>query len=280
MKYSLVRILGNDQPPRHSIDQTRRNTEFILKHEPEFRNCDKYFILNRIWNPVKYNQLVSLIEPSGYKILTIPFIADDYLQLTDDDSKFLYLTNQNEARNFAITELLDTCDVLLPFDGGTCFRSDGWQQLLKGIEGRDLEPYYTVPMWRLKSLKDYKMGRPTVKEKAGPKTRLVEPQICFTAQSDKMFTEGMTYGKANKVDMLWMLDVPGPWQAWHPSLHEIARTRMSKYAGSVRSCGFVCRLPSGNTRGDHNIGIRSRLRQLAVNKTLESVDNFIKNKKV
>ena len=276
MRYCLVRILGNDQPPRHAKNQTETNVQFILKHEPDFKNCDKYFVLNRMWDPAKYNAINKLITKAGYKTLTIPFEADKYLKAKD---RVLYLTNQNEARNFTIKAFVADYDVLLPFDGGTCFREDGWYQFADNVGRRELSPYYIVPMCRLKTFADYKKGVPSVNELYQGKAAPTEPQICFTKNSDRLYTEGMTYGCANKVDMLWMLGVPGPWTSWHKSLQPAARKRLSKYAGTIPQYGFVCRLPSGNKRGDTSSSIRGGLRKLAKTKIVHRVNRFVKTGK-
>ncbi len=284
MKYCLVRILGNDQPPRHAINQTEKNIQFILKNEPQFPNCDKIFVLNRMWHPKKQARIKKLITAAGYKTLLIPFRRSIYIKLKSDKARLLYLTNQNEARNFTVTELRDKYDIILPFDSGTCFRQDGWDAFIKGVESRELQPYYVVPMWRLQSHPEYFNGTPCTKEKYlykyGKRRKHVmgstEPQICLTKNSDRLFTEGMEYGNANKVDMLWMLGVNGPWWAWSPILQARANKRMSIYKGKIRSYGFVCRLPSGSKQGDSNSGMRGHLRNKAKAKILEDVANFLK----
>jgi len=282
--YCLVRILGNDQPPRHSNMQTEKNVQFIIEHEPRFENCDKVFVLNRMWHPKKQIRIKKLIQQAGYQVLIIPFKRTEYIKCKTEKQQLLYLTNQNEARNFAIKSLVDKYDVVLPFDSGTCFRQDGWDAFVAGVEAQELQPYYIVPMWRLKEFGEYANGIVAIKEKYIVKLDnkikqtmgLTEPQICVTRLYDRLFTEGMEYGKANKVDMLWMLGVPGPWQIWSKKLHAVAKTRMSKYAGTIKSYGFVCRLPSGARRGDENVGTRALLRNNAKKKILKDVNAFLR----
>ncbi|ASQ89790.1 hypothetical protein CHL67_01610 [Prosthecochloris sp. GSB1] len=47
-KYAIIRILGNDLPFRHDVDQTYRNLEFTLKNEASFKGACKIWVLNRI----------------------------------------------------------------------------------------------------------------------------------------------------------------------------------------------------------------------------------------
>jgi len=275
--YCLVRILGNDQPPRHSNTQTENNVQFIIKHEP-------MFVLNRMWHPKKQQRIKNLIQQAGYKTLIIPFKRIDYVKCKTEKQRLLYLTNQNEARNFAIKSLVDKYDVVLPFDSGTCFRQDGWDKFVAGVKSQELQPYYIVPMWRLKEFKEYHNGIVEVREKCMVKSDTTvkytmgptEPQICVTRLYDRLFTEGMEYGMANKVDMLWMLEVPGPWQVWSKKLQAAAKERVSKYAGTIKSYGFVCRLPSGVRRGDENGGTRSLLRNNAKKKIIKDVNAFLR----
>tara|TARA_Y100000389_G_C17326948_1_gene446077 strand:+ start:754 stop:945 length:192 start_codon:yes stop_codon:yes gene_type:complete len=49
----IIRILGNDLSGLHGENQTYNNLKFTLENEPEFKNTDKIFLLNRIYNQEK-----------------------------------------------------------------------------------------------------------------------------------------------------------------------------------------------------------------------------------
>lgn len=73
--FGLFRILGNSLPPRHAASQTLELTEFILRHEPAFEDCTKYWILNRLVDQAQQDALLALIRSHGQEAIVIPFDA-------------------------------------------------------------------------------------------------------------------------------------------------------------------------------------------------------------
>jgi len=140
-RLGLVRTIGNALPPRHDANQTLRNLEFILKHEPSFSYVHKHWILNRIVDANLLERLLNLLHQYNHSSFTIlPFELEEYATAryqfpnyakaqykfkkgiawaeeknrawTDrgggryseaiQNDKNLYVTNQNNARNIAI----------------------------------------------------------------------------------------------------------------------------------------------------------------------------------
>ncbi|KAI3629465.1 hypothetical protein MIR68_012480 [Amoeboaphelidium protococcarum] len=58
----LYRIIGNDLPPRHDVNQSIKNLQFMLKHEELFPHTQKVFVLNRIVNQDIEKQLIKILE--------------------------------------------------------------------------------------------------------------------------------------------------------------------------------------------------------------------------
>ena len=49
-KIQFLSNRGNDLPPRHRSDKLEKNLAFLLENEPNFPNCEKRFVVNRIIN--------------------------------------------------------------------------------------------------------------------------------------------------------------------------------------------------------------------------------------
>ncbi|KAI3644891.1 hypothetical protein MP228_011055 [Amoeboaphelidium protococcarum] len=58
----LYRIIGNDLPPRHDVNQSIKNLQFMLKHEELFPDTQKVFVLNRIVDQNIERQLIRILE--------------------------------------------------------------------------------------------------------------------------------------------------------------------------------------------------------------------------
>lgn len=76
----LIRIIGNDLPPRHTHDQTLRNVKFTLDHEDKFTNVLKIWIINRVVDDLKRRQIEDLLKSYGQPFLVIPVhLETEYL---------------------------------------------------------------------------------------------------------------------------------------------------------------------------------------------------------
>jgi hypothetical protein len=196
-KLGLVRSVGNALPPRHDTNQTLRNLEFLLRHEPTFESSvHKHWILNRIVDNNLLQQLENLLHLYNQSITILPFEIQQYESIpyqyhkankkvlgsngwtnnvdlirkesfwmdTDQESerkrreyldelynnKNLYVTNQNNARNYGINYYSNTknynnkysnnnnynnnndvpvVDYILPWDGN-CFLTQTGHDLL------------------------------------------------------------------------------------------------------------------------------------------------------
>ncbi|MBS0488171.1 MAG: hypothetical protein JSS13_12575 [Proteobacteria bacterium] len=268
----LFRILGNDIPVRHGANQTLRNLAFILEHEPALPGCEKRFLLNRIAYPEIRQRLVDLIEQAGFLWHEIPFERSVYRHLATFDEKALYLTNQNAARNRCIDLGFAHGDCVLPFDGQVFISTQGWDELIRHIDENRLAKYFTVPMFRLRNNQHALGPKPSEDDNH----LWAEPQIAVRAGCDIRFNERLTYGRANKVEMLMRLGVPGPWDKWiGDHIREIranlVNTRSQEY-GKVREAGFVVRLESGNWKADRNTSFRVQARNTGLEDFVARVD--------
>ena len=86
--FVLYRILGNDLPPRHGKGQTRTNLALILAHEPAFENCEKRWIVNRIFDAEEEALILDLLDRSGQIYTRIPFDLEAYRSVGWDTESF------------------------------------------------------------------------------------------------------------------------------------------------------------------------------------------------
>ena len=103
-KFVVTRILGNDLPPRHYKKQTLLNLQFILENEPDFQNCKKTYILNRIIDKEVEKEIIDLLELKKQEFIHIPFHLDEYDVSWDSVKKMQKIIELNKARNIAIEE--------------------------------------------------------------------------------------------------------------------------------------------------------------------------------
>jgi hypothetical protein len=271
----LYRILGNDIPLRHGQGQTERALAFILANEPVLPGCEKRFLLNRLVDGDARTRFGAMIESAGLRWDAIPFVADEYRGLDTLHEKALYLTNQNAARNRCIELGLADADTVMPFDGQAFFSHDAWRSLTAALAVDTESRYATVPMFRLfanaRALDD--RMQPPREDDEHVRT---EPQLVVRRGHDVRFNPHLTYGQANKVELLMRLGVSGPWDGWEGELLDSVRADVraapSRSYGHVRDAGYVLRLESGNPLADRDRALRAHARYAGLSAFVERVD--------
>lgn len=266
--FMLVRIIGNDLEPRHRKGQSFDNARFILDNEPAFPDCDKFWIVNRIADAAEEARIVELLEGRGQSFLRIPFDLEAYGRIAWDidgltakelrlsgrsgqsaeltaryetlirRSKNRYLMNNNGARNKALEIARTRAKWLMPWDGNCYLTEQAFRQIREAIEARPYLPYVIVPMARIVE------NAGLLDENFKPAAR-EEPQIIFRTDTTELFDENYAYGRRPKVEMLWRLGVPGPWNRFRDDPWDFPRPSLAPDAGLFQNAGWVARLDSG-----------------------------------
>jgi hypothetical protein len=296
--FVLYRIIGNDLVPRHRKGQSRDNLRFILEHEPELPACEKRFVLNRIVDPDEETAIIALLKARGRHYLRIPFFMEEYAARTWDleglpepgytlskqydelpedfrgrlykrlyRHKNNYLINNNGARNAVLEEGRGRAKWVLPWDGNCFLTAEAWEEIRSAVKARPWYPYVIVPMARVAdhSLLLEPGFRPAADQ---------EPQVLFRRDACEAFNEEYYYGRRPKVELLWRLGVPGPWDEWAIEPWDLPYPEYCEDAGAWQQAGWVARLPSGRPHLEKGLG--SETRRLGVR--TEAVTAFLLQK--
>jgi hypothetical protein len=267
LPYFLVRVLGNDLPPRHAPGQTRRNLEFILRHEGCWPELAKSWIVNRIWDREEEARIVDLLESHGQIYQRLTFNLTEYArqpfayeqQTTPFSREYRgmirprraradlharrhranYAINNNGGRMAALRRGRGTSTWVLPWDGNCFLTQEGWTLIKQTVEANSHLPYFVVPMARVAE------NRLLLDEAFCP-SATEEPQLIFRHDSPEEFDPTRPYGRRPKVDLLWRLRVPGPWDKFEDDPWDPPRPALSPYAGQFAWASWVARLESGH----------------------------------
>lgn len=300
--FVLYRIIGNDLVPRHAKGQSRSNVAFILEHEPAFENCQKRWIINRIVDPDEEAAIIALLEKHQQPYLHIPFDPDEYRRLRWDAGglpapdwifsktyeqldpvdkqlvqlhlrrhKTLYAMNNNGARNTALADGRSRAKWVLPLDGNCYFTAEGFATLRQHIEAAPWHPYVILAMARI--IDNTQLLAPGFMPVADE-----EPQVVFRCDAGECFDPSIPYGRRPKVELLWRLGVPGPWDKYRFHSWDAPRPPYSPEAGRFQQSGWVARLASG--RADLEVGRtgfinRGAVRGDSIISTLDRIDATI-----
>ena len=270
-EFLIIRILGNDHYPIHSKDQTLNNLKFILQNEPDFKNCRKCFVLNRIIDKKIEQDLIDLLKKYSVDYLLIPFSGKEYAGtgwIVDEfggvdyfssekfykksldikkrqliwamSPKINYAMNLNGARNFALEEGKRTANWTFVLDGNCIFKKRDFETLCYDCTHPPHLPYIIIPFARLSENIEY-MKRGFIPE------AIYEPQIGFHFTAKEVFNPLFPYGIISKAELLKILGVPGKWIHWKEYSWQKSSSRHTKDRYLFKTSGsMVIRLSSGN----------------------------------
>lgn len=298
--YVLYRIIGNDLVPRHARGQSRANVRFILDNEPVLPRCEKRWIVNRIADEAEETAICRLLEAHDQPYIRIPFRIEEYDRMPWDfaglprygwsyrDRDFgvtramatgaeyrvyrhrnNYAIHNNGARNAALRDGRERAKWVLPWDGNCFLTASAWEEIRATVEGQPWYPRFVVPMARITANEE--LLRTGFRPHAGQ-----EPQIAFRSDAREEFDEAHPYGRRPKVELLWRLGVPGPWDRWRIQPWDLPCPPYAADAGCYRWAGWVARLFSGHARLEGGTRVatsrRNRTRAGAVLEHLERLD--------
>ena len=300
--FALVRVIGNDLPPRHAIGQSRANLEFMLRTEPDLPDCEKRWIVNRIVDPAEEAAVIALLEAHGQTYRRIPFLMEDYAQTPLDMSTFpfpqyllsddyhtrteveqvrastqayrlrnAYAMHNNGGRNAAIEFGVESgAKWVLPFDGNCLLTQEDWVRLRADIATAPRGTRYAVvPMARLGS-------NDSALDPIVPSEAIEEPQIAFRCDAPLRFDEAFPYGRRPKVELLTRLDVRGPWDRWWQDPWDVNAGPTDPDSHRVGRAGLTRRLASGRddleTEGRASLHGRRDARNLGIVTVLRDLD--------
>lgn len=265
----ITRILGNDLPPRHRFGQSLDNLTFILDHEPDFPGVEKTWILNRIRDPKTETQMISRIEDAGQSYTRIAFGSDAYAQIgwdfdhlpTEDfltssayfalspdqqdrlstaiyRKKNLYLMNNNGARNVALRAGRERADWTIVLDGNCFLSTASWGLIARAMVANADIQVLVIPMARVTTNASVLAADfyPEAQE---------EPQLAIRSDLEVFFNEDFPYGRRPKVELMWHLGIPGPWDRWKSDPWDQQARMLHRPAARYGVAGWVARLDSG-----------------------------------
>ncbi|KNC76105.1 hypothetical protein SARC_11386 [Sphaeroforma arctica JP610] len=301
----MFRNIGNDLPPRHEVGQTYRNVKFVLENEKQFDDLETRWLLNRLVNKTEEARVISLLKAHNQKWISSPFELDEYSkmefrfqdfrdnpdiirsnefrkwkskkqgELMDHiyHDKNRYIMHNNEARNLMIAEgKLVGAKWILPWDGNCFLTSSAWKNITTSVRSHSDSKYFWVPMERLLESNDV-LFDPAFKPRLED-----EPQLIFRYDAKEKFNGDMRYGRRSKVEMLWRLQVPGPWDSWgyHPWEEHFQTWKPSTDkppgVGQIPVAGWVARLFSGRPKLETDLIGRGLDRVVAIRLLIDHCD--------
>jgi len=302
-RFVLYRIIGNDLYPRHSLGMSRANVQFILQHEPVLADCEKRWVVNRIVDAAEERAIIELLEQHGQSFLHIPFACAEYAEIGWDldcfaepafllnlpvvasqlerhllreartrHSKNAYVMNNNGARNAALRVGRGVAKWVLPWDGNCFLTQTAWDEIRAAVLAQPYFRYFVVPMART-------VANGHLLEPGYRPQEFDEPQILFRRDAPEEFDPRYVYGRRPKVELLWRLGVPGPWDSWGHATWDWPKPSRVFDTGQYATCGWVNRLESGQHEleqiGFHGRQRRGEARSSAIIMALERLDEGI-----
>lgn len=204
----IVRILGNENPPRDRPGKRLAVLQTILETEPEFPDVGKHYLVNRIWDTTYQSKVLALLNHHHASYSIIPF---DWTITPTHEAICRYGIGINQARNAAILWGSTRARYTVVLDGDCQFTSEGMQPLLEEMQ-RGNYTYLSIPFRR---------------EAA---ERQEEPQLAFRADAPSALIQIYRSGPMTNLNFYF---------GWATSKYRtlgICRSLGNKPSSSVRFC--------------------------------------------
>lgn len=180
---AIVRILGNENPPRDIPGRREQVLRQLLTEEPDFLNVTKWYLLNRLFDRTYRRQLCETLDRHNAHYITFGF---DYATPWQEQHIRQQGIQLNAARNYAVTAGLALAKYAVVLDGDCGFTTDGWAPVAEAMQ-QDTHPYLSIPHRRIGT------------------TVQGEPMLAFRNDSELRFNESIPFGQADKLELLYRL---------------------------------------------------------------------------
>jgi len=244
-KFCIVRIIGNENPPRDVVGSRLRSLEFILLNEPNFADTTKLYILNRLLGQEYRQQIIDLLRDHNQTFYEIPFPKAKLKacpNMTDDEMN-LEVIGINSARNTGIAVGHAVADYAIILDGDCFFDLTGWEEFAQAASDRHSE-YYSIPTVRIKP-DQYQ----TVLDRS-----YTEPMPVFHRDSLERFDPSLLFGKCDKLELLFRLGHDATLNSNHCFVH----------GDKIVMAGYCCHMQTGEDMTEEHLPLRMVLRQQSI----------------
>ena len=243
--YAIIRILGNENPPRDLPGSRLQSLEFILKHEPCFSGVPKLYLLNRLVDPEFEAQILGLLREYRASWLNVKLEwAELTLGLSDNEFNRQVIAI-NSARNVAIDFGHLYANHAIILDGDCIFDQTGWDQFVATTQLQERK-YYSIPSTRT-SPAEYLAGVTPI---------LGESMLAFHRDAKLRFDANRLFGNREKLELLFRLG--------HDPTPNSGHCRI---VGDLTClAGYVCHLHTGTDTVESDVAVRmaQRSQSLAV----------------
>lgn len=194
-KLGIIRVLGNELPPRDPPGSRLRSLEFVLGREQDLHVPTRW-VVNRLHDAAYREAVLRILQQCNQSYVEIPFDPEIYKTQSTDHGRLLYAVNINGARNFAIRLGAQCHDFTAVLDQDCYFTPALWQEFRETV----LSDQARQPRRQCYALAMKRMLNPEKDDhRSLPDT---EPQLVFRKDCRLSFRENLRFGQGDKVDLL------------------------------------------------------------------------------
>jgi len=257
MRFTIVRVVGNELPPRDQIGSKLKSLQFILETEPS-TYADKFWVVNHIHNRQYANEVKSLLKAYNQDFFEIDFLLERYQLMKTFEEKIRYSININAARNYGVKHCQQTHQFTICLDQDCFFTEHLLLSAISNIESDQLvrpdRKYFGLVMKRLLNAEISDLDNIPNQE----------PHLIFRNDANEYFDESIVFGQNDKIELL----------------HRIGYNMYSfEISGEhVINVGYVLHTSYGNTLIERDLSTRVNTRKQSLETLVSNLDSTFTNR--
>ena len=254
-EFVILRILGNELPPRDNKGSKLKVLRHILKHEPT-DICSKFWLINHIIDPAYKTKILNVLTRYRQNFGELSFSPKNYCRLNSWEEKIRYAININNARNEGIKHCQDRFRFVICLDQDCFFTRDHLSLVIEKINNDQRVNHgrknYGILMKRI-------IGENLENADQLPNE---EPHLVFRDDAREYFDEKIVFGRNEKVELLSRLGYISS-----PEIYSIQGDK-------CLNVGYVLHLSYGNETVERDLKTRMDRRELSVIKLINKIENI------
>lgn len=272
------RFLGNYCPPRSTKESRLKELEMILQLDKKIEP-NTLWVLNRVYDQDYLDTIKSILTDNNQQYYEIPFVYNEFDNISNTQDKVRYVFNLNNARNTLVSRGLEQYKYTICADGDLYMEPERYAEMCDNITCQAEKQYYMLWHHRTTHSQDDSSVKKMSVAPVASTCHSVEPVPVFTRHSKQFFDERLYYNDNCKNELCFRIGMKhANYLAAASNMHKSFDMSLISESTDLSgddwtTAGVIYHLAlSGQERQETHVSERSAARRTAIQTALSRVE--------